>query len=230
MPLSSSMPSARPSGAAAAACRASIPPSCSASCSGRSSTARASIRAPIGQVVGGCVSQVGEQSFNVDAHGVARRRPAAVDRGDHRRHPVRVEPAGDQPGLVARRRRRGRRRRGLRGRGDEPHPDRHQLVQEARPRRADPEDLLRALRDDVAVRGRRAHRREVGASAARTPTASGWRRRSAPPGRGPRAASTASGSRSRRRTSTRRASRRAPRTRSSATRASARRRWRSWRR
>ena len=66
--------------------------------------------AEIGQVVGGCVSQVGEQSFNVDPHGVAGGRPAAHDRGDDHRHAVRIEPAGDQPRHVARRQRRRRRR------------------------------------------------------------------------------------------------------------------------
>ena len=54
--------------------------------------------AVVEQVVGGCVSQVGEQSFNITrtawlAAGLPR------DRGrHHRRQPVRVEPAGDQPG------------------------------------------------------------------------------------------------------------------------------------
>ena len=114
-------------------------------------------------------------------HGVARRRPAAVDGGDDHRHAVRLQPAGHQPGLVARRRRRRRRRPGLRRRGDEPHPDRHQLLEEARPRRADPEDVLRALRDDVAVRGRRAHRREVGHQPRGHRRASGWRRSSGRP-------------------------------------------------
>ena len=57
-------------------------------------------------------------------HGVAGRRPADVDAGHHRRHPVRLEPAGDQPGLLAGRRRRRRRRAGLRRRGDEPRADR----------------------------------------------------------------------------------------------------------
>ena len=174
------MPSARPSGAAAAVCPASTPPSCSASCRRPSSSAR---HRPDGDRPGRRrLRQPGRRAeLQRHPHGVAGRRPAAVDRGDHDRHAVRLEPAGDQPGLVARRRRRRRRRAGLRRRGDEPHPDRHQLVEEARPRRADPEDVLRPLRDDVAVRGRRADRREVGHHPRGHRRASAWRRRSGRP-------------------------------------------------
>ena len=59
------MPSARPSGAGAAACPASIRPICSSTVQ-RELLSRTGIDpAEVGQVVGGCVSQVGEQSFNV---------------------------------------------------------------------------------------------------------------------------------------------------------------------
>ena len=84
---------------------------------GRSSSARASTRAPIGQVVGGCVSQVGEQSFNVTRTAWLAAGLPMSDAGHDRRHAVRLEPAGHQPRLVARRRRRRRRRPGVRRRG-----------------------------------------------------------------------------------------------------------------
>ena len=100
--------------------------------------------AEIGQVVGGCVSQVGEQSFNVTrtawlAAGLPLTTAATTIDTQ-----CGIEPAGDQPGHVARRQRRGRRRRRLRRRVDEPDPDRHQQLQEARPRHPDPEAVLRA--------------------------------------------------------------------------------------
>ena len=60
---------------------------------------------------------------------------------------------------------------------DEPHPDRRPArSKDARPRHPDPEDLLRPLRDDLAVRGRRAHRRQVGRHPRRHRRASGSRR------------------------------------------------------
>ena len=105
-----------------------------------------------------------------------------------------------------------------------------ELVEEARPRRADPEDVLRPLRDDVAVRGRRAHRRQVGHHPrghrrVRAVVARAGRRGV---GRGPLRRPVGAGRR--RRTSTRTASPPGRRTSSSATRASASRRSRSWRR
>ncbi len=66
-------------------------------------------------VIMGCVSQVGEQAFNVGRIGGAGGRLARVGAGDQRRPPVRVEPAGDplrRPGRDGRRLRRRRRRRG----------------------------------------------------------------------------------------------------------------------
>ena len=96
-----------------------------------------------------------------DPHGVARRRTSPRHPGDHRRHAVRVVAAGHQPGRGARRGGRRRRRHGVRCGGDEPNPHRRQLEQGVRPRHPDPPGLLRPLRDDVAVRGRRAHRRRL---------------------------------------------------------------------
>ena len=95
-------------------------------------------------------------------HGVAQRRPPARHRRHHRRHPVRLVAAGHQPGHQPGGVRRGRRRHRLRRRADVAGADRVELVQEAGPRRADPQDLLRPLRVHLAVRGRRAHRRQVG--------------------------------------------------------------------
>ena len=93
-----------------------------------------------------------------------------------------------------------------------------------------PKPYFAALRDDVAVRGRRADRRQVGHHPRPTPMRSGWHRSNGPPERGRRVASTVSGFPSRHPTSTRRATRRAPPTPLRATRASASRRSRSWRR
>ena len=67
--------------------------------------------AEIGQVVGGCVSQVGEQSFNIARTAWLSAGLPQSRAGHHRRHPVRLQPAGHQPGHVAGRLGRGRRRR-----------------------------------------------------------------------------------------------------------------------
>ena len=83
--------------------------------------------AEIGQVVGGCVSQVGEQSFNVTRTAWLAAGLPLTTRGHHGRHAVRQQPAGHQPRHRARRLRRRRRRRRLRRRDHEPHPDRDQL-------------------------------------------------------------------------------------------------------
>ncbi len=182
----------------------------------------------IGQVVGGCVSQVGEQSFNVTrtawlAAGLPMTTAATTIDTQCGSSQQATNLASSLVGagvvdvalacgveVMSR------------------IPIGINSLEEARPRRADPEDVLRPLRDDVAVRGRRAHRRQVGhhprghrrlragvAGAGRPGVGRGplrrpvGRRRGAP-------------------TSTRTASRPARRTPSSATRASARRRWRSW--
>ena len=54
--------------------------------------------ADVGQVVGGCVSQVGEQSFNVTRTAWLAAGLPLTTAGDHGRHAVRVVAAGDQPG------------------------------------------------------------------------------------------------------------------------------------
>ena len=159
---SSSMPSARRSASATAGCPPCTRPRCSSHVQ-RAIIDRTGIDpTEVGQVVGGCVSQVGEQAFNIARTAWLAAGLPLIDRRHHGRHAVRLEPAGHQPRVVARRRRRGRRRPRLRRRGDEPGPDRRVRQQGARARHPDPEDLLRAVRDDLAVRGRRAHRRQVG--------------------------------------------------------------------
>ena len=54
--------------------------------------------AEVEQVVGGCVSQVGEQSFNITRTAWLAAGPPPRGRRHHRRHPVRLVAAGDQPG------------------------------------------------------------------------------------------------------------------------------------
>ena len=93
--------------------------------------------------------------------GLAERRAPPVHRSDHGRHAVRLIPTGDQSRNGAGRSGRDRRCGRVRRRIDEPHPDRLELVEEAGPRRRDPEGLLRPVRVHVAVRRRRAHRRQV---------------------------------------------------------------------
>ena len=167
--------------------------------------------AEVGQVVGGCVSQVGEQAFNITrtawlSAGPARSRSAAttVDTQCGSSQQATNLATGLVAGGVVDV---GRR---LRRRGHEPGADRLQRPQGPRPRHADPEVVLPAVRDDLAVRGRRAHRRQVGHHPrghrrVRAPVAAERRHR-----RGPRAASARRSSRSTRPTSTRRASPPAP--------------------
>ena len=64
--------------------------------------------AAIGQVIGGCVGQVGPQTFNIARTAWLARRAAARGRGHHRRRAVRLVAAGHQPRGRARE---GRRRR-----------------------------------------------------------------------------------------------------------------------
>ena len=59
--------------------------------------------AEVGQVVGGCVSQVGEQAFNIARTAWLTAGLPLERGGHHRRHPVRVVAAGHQPGHRARR-------------------------------------------------------------------------------------------------------------------------------
>ena len=95
-------------------------------------------------------------------HRVAAGRACRSRPRHHRRHPVRLVAAGHQPRHRARRGGRRRRRRGLRRRGDERGADGLDRPEGPVRRQADQHALLGALREHLAVRGRRAHRREVG--------------------------------------------------------------------
>ena len=53
--------------------------------------------AEVGQVVGGCVSQVGEQAFNITRTAWLAAGLPLTHAGHHGRHPVRLQPAGHQP-------------------------------------------------------------------------------------------------------------------------------------
>ena len=89
----------------------------------RAAVDQTGIDAEVGQVVGGCVSQVGAAGLQRRPHRLAHRRPPRRRGGHHRRHPVRLVPAGHQPGHRPRGVGRRRRRRRLRRRGHEPRPD-----------------------------------------------------------------------------------------------------------
>ena len=116
--------------------------------------------ASVDQVIGGCVSQVGGAVVQRRSHRVALRGTATRSRLDHRRQPVRLEPAGEHPRCGARGLRPRRRRDVVRRRDDEPHPARRELRrQEARPTRA--EQLLRAVRVQEPVPGRGDDRKGV---------------------------------------------------------------------
>ena len=158
---SSSTPSARRSADAEAVCRRSIRPRCWL---GAVLTDRALRHRPDrGRPGRRRLCQPGRRAeLQRHPHGVAVRRSAARDGRHHDRHPVRFQPAGHQSRQLADRFGGGRRRRRLRCRADEPDSDRFELVEAARARDSDPQDVLRPVRDDVAVRGRRAHRREMG--------------------------------------------------------------------
>ncbi len=102
-PSSSSKPSAPRSAAAAAACPPSIPPTCSATSRAPSIERTGIDPAEIGQVVGGCVSQVGEQSFNIARTAWLAAGLPLDDAGHHGRHPVRLvasRPPTWPPSLV----------------------------------------------------------------------------------------------------------------------------------
>ena len=74
-----------------------IRPTCSARCSKPRSTGPGSTRSQIGQV-DRRVRQPGRRAdVQHRAHGLAQRRAPARGRGDHRRQPVRIVAAGDQP-------------------------------------------------------------------------------------------------------------------------------------
>ena len=118
--------------------------------------------AEVEQVVGGCVSQVGMQAFNIArtawlTAGLPISAPATT-----RRQPMRLVAASHelrhQPRRLGRRRRRG----GVRSRGHEPGADGLVARAWARCRQGGAEELLREVRVHLPIRGRRAHRREVG--------------------------------------------------------------------
>ena len=160
----------------------------------------------VGQVVGGCVSQVGEQSFNVTRTAwLAAGLPMSVAATT-----VDTQCGSSQQATNL--------ATSLVGAGVvdvalatgvevmSRIPIGVELGQEARPRHPDPEDLLRPLRDDLAVRGCRADRRQVGHHPPGHRRVRPAQPAASPPRRGPRVASTASGCRSRPPTSTTRAS------------------------
>ena len=195
---SSSRPSAPRSGSAAAACPPCTRPSCSARFSARSSSARGIDPAEVGQVVGGCVSQVGEQTFNITrtawlAAGLPMTVAATtVDTqcGSSASRPPTSPPALVGGGVVD-----VAIACGVESMSRIPIGSTRR--QGARPRRPAAEDLLRA-----ATRRPRSSRAPSasptsGASPATTPTRSVSPRSSAPPRRGPRTASTASAHRRR---------------------------------
>ena len=120
--------------------------------------------AAIGQVVTGCVSQVGEQAFNIGRTAwLIAGLPLSVAH-DHGRHPVRVVAAGHQP-----RHRAGRLAAsstspsacGVEVMSRVPIGSRQPPATSGSAARS-PSRTSRAVRDDLAVRGRRAHRRQVG--------------------------------------------------------------------
>ena len=155
--------------------------------------------AEVGQVVGGCVSQVGMQAFNVARTAWLTARPAHLGGGHDGRRPVRLVAAGHQPRHLARRQRRRRRRPRLWRRGDEPGADglEHGLRASARPC---PSPTSPASSSPRSSRAPSSSPRS-GASAASSSTSSASARRTSPPRRGPRAASRARSSRSTRPTS-----------------------------
>ena len=136
-----------------------------------------------------------------DPHVVAAGRPALRRGGDDDRLPVRLVPAGEPHGGQPHLRRCGRHDDRMRRRDHEPHPARGQRLGA---RRGPCPPRGPALRHAEPVRGGRAHRQEARHHAARTSTRSGWSRRTRRPGRGPRTASPARSSPSRRRSWARR--------------------------
>ena len=94
---------------------------------------RASTRSLVGQVIGGCVSQVGEQTFNIARTAWLTAGLPLEVAGDHGRQPVRLVAAGHQPRGVAGAVGRRRRRAGVRRRIDEPGPARRGGTRRLRP-------------------------------------------------------------------------------------------------
>ena len=132
--------------------------------------------AAVEQVVGGCVTQAGEQSNNVTRTAWLHAGLPYADRVPDARRPVRFGAAGRSPGGRAHRGRRDRRRDRVRGGGDEPGAagDRRQGGRRLAPAR------LVGHRPAEPVRRRRAHR-----AAARTLPGRYRRLRPAVPDAGP---------------------------------------------
>ena len=160
----------------------------------------------VGQVIGGCVSQVGEQTFNIARTAWLERRPAARGRGAppstasaaRRSRPRTSRPRWSQSGVVDVALACGvesmsRVPLGAAMRGDFGRPT--------------PPSYCEHYELTVAVRRRGTHRRQVGHHPRRLPTSSGSSRSCARSGRGPRAGSSARSCRSTRPTSTKTASR-----------------------
>ena len=158
----------------------------------------------VGQLVGGCVSQVGEQTFNIARTAwLSAGMPLEVAATTVDAQCGSSQQATNLAASLVKGGR-GRRRAELRRREHEPGAARRGGPRRLRP--PDAEVVLRPLRGDVAVRGRGAHRRQVGRHPRGLRPRSGSSRRPARSGPGPKAASSARCCRSTRRTSTRRAS------------------------
>ena len=113
--------------------------------------------ARIDQVIGGCVSQVGEQSFNIARCGLALAGPAPRGPPDHHRQSVRVQSAGDHARHGSDRLGDGGGGPDLWSRDDDPRPARREHAGGQSP----PEVLFRAVRLQLAVRRRTDDRRGV---------------------------------------------------------------------
>ena len=186
------------SGGARAGCRRCTRPTCSARCSARSSSARASTRPRSARSSAAASARSGMQAANITRTAWLQAGLPLEAAATTVEHAVRLVAAGHQHGHRAGRGRRGRRRRRVRRRGDERGADGVERPEGPVRRQAHQPQVLGALREHLAVRGRRAHRREVRRHPRRRSTRSASSRRTAPRWRGPRAASTRRSCRSRR--------------------------------
>ena len=141
------------------------------------------------QVVGGCVGQVGMQSFNVTRTAWLTAGLPMSAAGHHRRHPVRLLAAGHQHGGQPGRLGRHRRGRGLRHREPEPGPDGVGHGQGDQRRPGHPQELLPPVRVHHASSRAPSASPTSGASPAPMPTSSASAPSSWPPRPGPRIAS-----------------------------------------
>ena len=150
------------------------PPTCSAPCRRRSSSAPASTRPRSARSSAAASARSASRAFNIARTAwLAAGLPLDVA-GHHGRHAVRLvasRPPTWPPSLVGAGV--GRRRARLRRRVDEPRPDRRRTARKELGLGIPiPKSYFAQLRDDVAVRGRRAHRRQVGHHPRTTPTRS----------------------------------------------------------